>query len=169
MSDDLADLRDRLRVLEDKEAIRTLLATIARGTDRYDGALLAGAIHADAALDMGGKAMTGAAFAAALKPPPVSRPGRMHILGNERIEVDGDTARSESYLVSCQDVLVDEVRKTRIRAGRYIDRFERRDGTWKLAARTMIDEWARIDPVGEAIEIAGHHGQPAPDDVSYQR
>ena len=80
-----------------------------------------------------------------------------------------DVARCESYLVSCQDVLVDEVRQTRIRAGRYIDRFERRDGEWKLADRTMIDEWARIDAVGEAIEITGHSGRPAPDDISYQR
>ena len=168
MSDDLSALRDRLQVLEDKEAIRSLLAMIARGTDRYDGALLQSAIHADATMDMGGKAMTGRAFAGAMTPPAAPRPGRMHILGNERIDVDGDVARSESYLVSCQDVLVEGVRKTRIRAGRYIDRFERRDGEWKLAARTMIDEWARIDPVGEAVEIAGHSGRPAPHDVSYQ-
>lgn len=167
MIDDLAAMRDRLQILEDKEAIRTLLATIARGTDRYDGHLLASAIHADAVMDMGGKAMTGAAFAAALQPPATPRPGRMHILGNERVEVAGDTARSESYLVSCQDVLVDAVRKTRIRAGRYIDRFERRDGEWKLAARIMVDEWARIDAVGETIEITGHSGRPAPDDISY--
>jgi hypothetical protein len=168
VSDDLSALCDRVRILEDKEAIRTLLATIARGTDRYDGTLLAGAIHADAVLDMGGKVMTGAAFIAALRPPMSPRPGRMHILGNECIGVAGDAARSESYLVSCQDVLVDDLRKTRIRAGRYIDRFERRDGEWKLAARTMIDEWARIDTVSEAIEITGHSGRPAPDDISYQ-
>jgi len=168
VSDDLAALRDRLQILEDKEAIRSLLATIARGTDRYDGQLLASAIHADAVLDMGGKTMTGAAFATALRPPAIPRPGRMHLLGNERVEVVGDTARSESYLVSCQDVLVDGVRKTRIRAGRYIDRFERRGGEWKLAARTMVDEWSRIDTVGEAIEIIGHSGQPAPHDISCQ-
>lgn len=168
MIDDLAALRDRLQILEDKEAIRTLLATIARGTDRFDGELLASAIHADAVLDMGGKTMTGGAFAKALQPPAAPRPGRMHLLGNERVEVAGDTARSESYLLSCQDVLVDDVRKTRIRAGRYIDRFERRDGQWKLATRTMIDEWARIDAVGEAIDVIGHSGRPAPDDISYQ-
>src|SRR3546814_12127745 len=89
----------------------------------------------------------------------------MHIVGNGRVDIDGDIARSESYLVSCQDVLADGVRKTRIRAGRYVDRFERRNGTWKLAAPTMIDEWARIDPVGEAIDITGHSGQPPPHDL----
>lgn len=169
MSDGLPVLLDRVRILEDKEAIRTLLATIARGTDRYDGDLLGSAIYPDAVMDMGGKTMNGSAFAAALHAPPAPRPGRMHILGNERIDVDGDIAHSESYLVSCQDVLADGVRKTRIRAGRYVDRFERREGIWKLAARTMIDEWGRIDPVGEAIDVGGHSGKPAPDDISYQR
>lgn len=168
MSDTLAALADRLRVLEDKEAIRDILARIARGTDRYDGALLAASIHDDAELDMGGKVMDGASFAAALKPPASPRPGRMHILGNERIEVSGDMATAESYLVSCQDVLADGVRRTRIRAGRYIDRFERRGGVWKLARRTMIDEWSRIDDVREAVAIAGESGRPAPDDFSYR-
>jgi hypothetical protein len=168
VSEASSDLHDRLRVLEDKESIRSLLATIARATDRYDGELLEGAIHADAVMDMGGKKLTGGAFAQAMKAPAAPRPGRMHILGNERIDVDGNVARSESYLVSCQDVLADGVRKTRIRAGRYIDRFERRSGQWKLAARTMIDEWARIDPVNEAIDVSGHSGKPAPHDISYQ-
>jgi len=161
-------LEARLRTLEDKEAIRARLSEIARGTDRFDPALLAGAIHEDALLDMGGAApMSGAAFAAALKAPAAPRPGRMHIVSNERIDVAGDTANSESYVLSCQDVLVDGVRKTRIRAGRYLDRFERRDGDWKLAARTFVDEWGRIDPVGEPIAQGAHVGRPAPDDLSY--
>jgi hypothetical protein len=163
----LADMLVRLRHLEDMEAIRTLLATIARGTDRYDGALLAAAIHEDATMDMGGAPMTGAAFARALKAPAAPRPGRMHVVANARIEVEGDAARSESHIVSCQDVMVDGIRKTRIRAGRYLDRWERRSGAWKLAARMLVDEWGRIDPVGEAISPGRHLGSPAPDDLSY--
>ncbi len=168
MSDALAAVLDRLQRLEDKEAIRDTLARIARGTDRYDTELLAASIHEDAELNMGGKIMDGATFAAALKPPVTSRPGRMHILGNERIEVSGDSATAESYLVSCQDVLVDDVRKTRIRAGRYVDRFERRDGVWKLARRIMIDEWSRVDDVHEAVAITGESGAPKPGDFSYR-
>jgi len=160
-------LAARLARLEDIEAIRLVLRQIARGTDRYDGALLARAIHADALLDMGGAApLRGNAFAAALKPPAAPRPGRMHIVTNERIDIEGDEAESESYVLSCQDVLVDGVRKTRLRAGRYLDRFARRDGVWKLAARTLIDEWGRVDEVVEAITPGAHQGRPAPDDLS---
>lgn len=161
-------LEARLQRLEDIEAIRRLLREIARGTDRFDAELLAAAIHADAVLDMGGASpMTGAAFAAALKPPAAPRPGRMHVVTNERIDVDGDGAASETYILSCQDVLVDGVRKTRLRAGRYLDRFERRGGAWKLSARTLVDEWSRIDEVIEAVTPGRHQGGPAPDDLSY--
>lgn len=167
MSNEAASLAARLRVLEDKEAIRALLAGIARGTDRYDRNLLGKAIAAGAVLDMGGKIpVSGADFVAALAPPAEPRPGRMHLLANERIEVDGDLATSESYVVSCQDVLVEGVRKTRIRAGRYLDRFERRDGGWQLVARTLVDEWSRVDPVAEAVPPGAHIGRPAPDDLS---
>lgn len=168
MSDDVTGILARLEHLEAREAVREALLAIARGTDRFDGALLASVIHADAELDMGGKMMTGAAFAAALKPPAASRPGRMHIVSNQRIDVSGDRASTESYLVSCQDVEIDGVRKTRIRAGRYIDRFERRAGVWKLARRTLIDEWSRVDVVGEATAITGESGRPFPDDFSYR-
>jgi hypothetical protein len=162
-------LEARLQRLEDVEAIRILLREIARGTDRFDGDLLAASIHADAVLDMGGASpMSGAAFAAALKPPAAPRPGRMHIITNERIEVDGDGAASETYILSCQDVLVDGVRKTRLRAGRYLDRFARRGGAWKLSARTLVDEWSRIDEVIEAVAPGRHTGAPAPDDPSYR-
>jgi len=160
-------LEARLRRLEDIEDIRRLLRQIARGTDRFDGALLAASIDADAVLDMGGAApMSGAAFVAALKPPEAPRPGRMHILANEQIDVAGDAASSETYILSCQDVLVDGVRKTRLRAGRYLDRFARHDGAWKLSARTLVDEWSRIDEVIEAVAPGRHEGRPAPHDLS---
>jgi hypothetical protein len=63
--------------------------------------------------------------------------------------------------------MIDDVRNTRIRAGRYLDRWERRQGEWKLAERTLIDEWARIDPICELIEPGSHRGKPAPEDLSY--
>ena len=162
------EINARVRRLEDVETIRGLLAEIARGTDRYDSQLLASLIHEDAVLDMGsGGDMSGAAFAAALRPPAEPRPGRMHFVSNVRIALDGDAARSESYIVSIQDVLIAGVRKTRIRAGRYLDRWERRERRWKLSARTLVDEWGRIDQVIEAIDPGAYRGLPAPDDLSY--
>src|SRR3954466_11933000 len=139
-----ADVATRLARIEDRLAIVDLLAAIARGIDRYDRALLAASIWPDADIDMGlDTTMTGAAFAAALKPPAAPRPGRMHVLGNPRVEIEGDRACSEAHIISCMDVMIDGLRQTRVRAGRYLDRFERREGRWGLAARTMVDEWGR--------------------------
>lgn len=162
-----AALEVRLRRLEDREAIREVLTGIARGTDRFDQALLARYIAPDARLDMGGKApLAGVDFVAALRRPDQPRPGRMHLVSNERIEVSGDTARSETYLVSCQDVVVEGIRKTRVRAGRYLDRFERRASGWQLVERMLIDEWGRVDEVVEMPAQGAHLGLPVPDDPS---
>lgn len=159
----------RLRVLEDRAAIHDLTTGIARGVDRYDGALLAESIWPDAVIDMGGdKPISGEAFVAAIKAPTKPRPGRMHIVSNQRIGLEDDRAAAESQIISCQDSFQDGVRKTRIRAGRYLDRFERRGGKWKLSARTMVDEWGRIDAIDEVPAQGRHLGGPAPSDLSCQ-
>lgn len=168
MDTGLDEMSSRLRRLEDIETIRSLLVKIARGTDRYDCDLLASIVDEDAVLDMGsGRKIGGAAFVTALRPPAEPRPGRMHLVSNVRIDLEGDKARSESYIVSIQDVLVAGVRKTRIRAGRYLDRWERRGQGWKLFGRTLVDEWSRIDDVTEVVDAGAYCGRPAPDDLSY--
>jgi hypothetical protein len=162
------ELLARIRHLEDRVAIAELIRQIARGTDRFDTALLQDCIAADARIDMGtGETISGASFAAHLRPPAAPRPGRMHVVSNERIEIAADRACSETYIVSWQDQLVDGIRRTRVRAGRYLDRFERRDGRWLLNERIMVDEWGRIDPVADTAPQGKHLGQPAPEDASY--
>jgi hypothetical protein len=167
---DIAALRQELRALRDREAVRDVVHAIARGVDRFDQTLLAASILPHAVFDRGGaEPMTGAAFVAGLKPPAEPRPGRMHVIGNVSVQVDGDTAKSEAYIVSCMDVLKDEVAHTRLRAGRYLDRFRRDGGGWRLSHRIMIDEWSRIDAVVESAPQGRHRGRPAPDDLSYDK
>lgn len=161
-------LAGRIAAIEDHIAIEQLLYGIASGVDRYDGATLGRLIAADAKIDMGGgSVMTGAAFAAAIKPPAEPRPGRMHALSNIRIALDGDAASSECHIISWQDQLTDGVRITRVRAGRYLDTHARSANGWQLASRTLIDEWSRIDPVGEIAPQGQYLGRPAPDDLLY--
>ncbi|MEI9927014.1 MAG: nuclear transport factor 2 family protein [Sphingomonas sp.] len=161
-------LAARLARIEDRAAVEDVLYGIARGVDRYDGALLAHLIDPDAVFDMGGEApTTGAAFVAAIKPPAHPRPGRMHVVSNAQIVVEGDGARSESHIVSWQDQLVDGARVTRVRAGRYLDRFARGAAGWRLVGRVMVDEWSRIDPVAQTAPQGRHLGRPAPDDLLY--
>jgi hypothetical protein len=168
MSDDRV-LLDELRRLQDRNAVYDVIVAIAAGIDRYDPALLRSAIWSDADIDMGGaQTITGETFAAALKRPETPAAGRMHIIGNHRIRLSGDCAESESYVMSCQELAAGDGAETRVRAGRYLDRFERRDGTWKLSGRLFIDEWSRLDPVVGRPALGRYAGAPAPDDLAYQ-
>ena len=36
----------------------------------------------------------------------------------------------------------------RLTGGRYVDRFERRDGRWRIAERTFVLDWMRTRPCG---------------------
>lgn len=163
-----AALEARIRLLEDKDSIREAIILIARGVDRFDTQLLARYIHPDAQLWMGGKAaMTGAVFVGKLSPPAVARPGRMHLVGNHRIDVDGDGARAETYVISCQDIEVGDERSTRLRAGRYLDHFIRDGDCWRLMERVLVDEWARSDRIADMPAQGIRLGSPAPDDLSY--
>jgi hypothetical protein len=170
LASEVAELRRELSLLKDRDAVRDLVHAIARGVDRFDQTLLAASILPDAVFDMGGaEPMTGAAFVAGLKPPAEPRPGRMHVIGNVSVQVDGDAAESEAYIVSCMDILKDGTAHTRVRAGRYLDRFRRDGGVWRLSHRIMIDEWGRVDPIVESAPQGRHRGRPAPGDLSYDK
>jgi len=73
----------------------------------------------------------------------------MHFVGNQLVEIDGDTARAESYCVAyhrrgAQD---GEQGHDLVLGLRYVDRMERRDGEWRIADRKCAFDWSRIDPV----------------------
>jgi hypothetical protein len=53
--------------------------------------------------------------------------------------------------------------------GRYVDRFERREGVWKIAHRQVIFEWSRIDQVEESYALEHFvTGQRSREDAVYQ-
>jgi hypothetical protein len=45
----------------------------------------------------------------------------------------------------------EEQRSLRIRAGRYVDRLERRGGRWGIVERVLVDEWNQINPMQERL------------------
>lgn len=75
----------------------------------------------------------------------------MHLLGLPMISLAGDTAEVETYAVAFHrrrggaGTLEDDVWGVR-----YLDRFERRHGEWRIARRTMIRDWRRVDAVASA-------------------
>ena len=77
----------------------------------------------------------------------------MHFLGNLRIEVEGGTAFTESYLLAFRAFERDGRAYTRTRALRFVDRLTRRNGEWRIAERVAVDDWNRIDEVDEPTAV----------------
>jgi hypothetical protein len=74
-----------------------------------------------------------------------------HFVGNELIELDGDSARSEQYSVCWHRVRAEaglpEI--DRVVGMRCLDRLERREGEWRIRERIVIHDWQRQDPVAK--------------------
>jgi hypothetical protein len=72
-----------------------------------------------------------------------------HNTGNQLVEVKGDAAWAEHYTISSHRIAADDKGPERdwIAHGRYIDRFERRGGEWKIARRKMVVDYTRLDHV----------------------
>ena len=158
-----------LRTLLDRAQIHDALMRYCRGVDRGDGELVMSALHPDATLDLGRGPMPAAALAEGVT--KIAAAGTMHFIGNEYVEVDGDTAYGETYFISYA-TLTDsgEPGKLAIRArgGRYLDRWERRDGEWKIARRVLVDEWSRIDELPAPMTPpTGRVGLRSKDDPVY--
>ena len=65
-----------------------------------------------------------------------------HTLGQSRIDfADTDTAFVETYVIAATGRQVDGDEVIDLVGGRYVDRFERRDGAWKVADRIFVPDW----------------------------
>lgn len=169
----LQALDEDVRHLRDCEEIRQVMYAYARGVDRADQALIAPTFHDDAFDDhgnfKGGKAETLAALkrSSQIKETTAS----FHHLGNILIDLKGDEADVETYFIAVQRREEDGKAFSRIRAGRYLDRFAKRDGNWRVLKRTVVDDWSRLDEiVATAREVTqeNHHGTRNREDPSYR-
>ncbi len=140
----LADLLARQDRIESKEAIRDCLFRYCRGIDRADAATLRSAYWPDGIDDhvlFNGNAYE---FIDWCVPLLAQLEHSQHMLGNMLIELDGDEARAETYYHAYE-------RRRRPSGdpyemyvgGRYLDRFARRDGEWRILHRTVMWDWFR--------------------------
>jgi len=167
----VSEVRDpQIQGLLDRSAIQDCLARYARGLDRHDEALVLSAYFEDA-VDRHGQ-FTGsprelAAWGAGQHESVWD--AHQHFLSNTTIELDGDLAHVETYVMFVQrrrgGAVVD------FGGGRYVDRFERRAGEWRIAARVLVMDWvceaAAADPRGVLARYA--RGRWDREDLSYAR
>jgi ketosteroid isomerase-like protein len=133
-----------------RDAIRRLLTGYCRGVDRGDKALLASVYWEDSTVISGVVNASGPQFANDIIDYVTANLDYcFHSIANEWIEVQGDHAVGEHYIIAqmCaggQDVMT---------GGRYIDSYERRDGVWKIKARTFVADWNTSHP--KSLELDG--------------
>jgi SnoaL-like protein len=132
-----------VEVLPAERAIRRALQNYCRGIDRLDRELLASAWHPGATVDYVG-AFTGTAeelvdFFMELH---LEFSSHSHQVTNLTVEVQGDAAVSEAYVTA-------RLRRTEpdtgreidhVVAGRYLDRWSKRDGAWAIDHRTYYND-----------------------------
>lgn len=169
MSFDTATQQRLLRMLDERD-IHEVLTRYCRGVDRCDTDLIASCYHEDAVDDHGTWSAYGRDAAATIVERV--RPGldtAMHFLGNVRIEVESDAAFAESYILAYRSFQRAGRAYTRVRALRFVDRFTRRQGQWRIAERVVADDWNRVDEVVEAMREADQfrHGSKDRDDPVY--
>ena len=149
-----AKLEARVREMLDKQEIHEVLMRYCRGVDRGEADLVTASYHPDAVDDRGAMAVvgrdTGAKFTGSKAMTKTRQAGGQHFTGNVLIELEGDKAYVESYFISFAATEKDDGEYTRMRGARYLDRFERRGGAWKIAYRVVADEWDRLDKLVEA-------------------
>jgi hypothetical protein len=159
-----------LAALLAKEEIRECLLRFARGCDRVDENLLLSAFHDDA-VDLHGPSTAPREFLKWWLPEQERREVRQGFLTNISIDLDldGDAAHVESYYL-CVIGFRDQS-QAMVQGGRYVDRFERRDGVgWRIATRVLIPEFVlEADAHATAALIASSPGRRSGDDPSYER
>jgi hypothetical protein len=163
----------RLEGLLDRQDILDCLTRFSRGMDRFDRELFLSAFHADATIAAGdfvGNPRELYDWASAMHEQGQS--ATQHNLANHTCHIDGDTAHAETYYLFAAR---NRDESNWIAGGRYLDRLERRDGTWKITLRTNVIEWSGLLPTLPIpfADVPDIHlnGTPARsrDDPSYQR
>jgi len=137
-----------LASLLDRQAIHEVMMRYCRGVDRQDAELLRSTYWPDAWDDHGLFSGVRDDFVAWVIPfLRDSFSTVIHNIGNELVELEGDIAFSESYFSGYYELTHNGLAHTRVSCGRYIDRFERREGEWRIARRTVVNDWGRLDPL----------------------
>jgi hypothetical protein len=158
-----------------RQELRELGLGYCRGVDRADEALLSGLFHPDAIVITGLVNDNGRSFPATMARyvrEKLKRP--FHSVSNDWYEIAGDRAHGESYVLAAFSRSVDGQERDSLVGGRFIDRFERRDGAWRFSQRTFVLDWSLDSPPtgvydGGMYQQLTLRGGFKPDDPIYLR
>lgn len=150
--------------IEDREAIREIIALYAHAIDRRRWEMMERLFHGDARFGFGPIEGDWRGFvqqARAIIDPCIAT---QHQLGQTLIGFETETrAQCETYMTAmhivpagyCAQAFPDRGKTySAVIAGRYIDSFEKRGGEWRIARRQGLYDWREYRDLGEA-ELIG--------------
>lgn len=146
--------------IEDREAIRDVLAAYAHAIDRRRWEMMERLFHTDATFRFGlvqGDWRSFVDQARAIIDPCLAT---QHQLGQTLFGFEGDSlCHTETYMTAMHTIppgypmtaaFPDKgVIYSGIVAGRYVDRFEKRGGVWRIAKRVVVMDWNLNQPSTE--------------------
>jgi len=172
-NDDFDQLRADVQYLKDRTAIMDCIANHARGHDRHDVDLLTATYHDDGVDEHGAAINAGGDYAQwANAVHAATSQAHTHNITTHSCEIDGDTAHCESYVLVA--LLTPDASVATVMSGRYIDRLERREGSWKIALRRGTVDLA-FSADARLLKMPAFQSQLYPKgtrderDLSYQR
>lgn len=166
-------LEEVVRRLADEAAIRRVLTDLADAGDRLDLDRALDAYHPDATEEHGAVFVGSARDFLRWGMAP-DRPGAAvaieHCLSNFRIEVNGDRAASQTYVLAGLVRREDDGSEVVVWfGGRYLDHFERREGAWRISHRRLLLDWETSVARQHAYELDMYRmGVRSRDDASYE-
>lgn len=144
MATSIEQLQAAVQQMQDREAIKECVLRYCRGADRLDRELMLSAYHPDGIDEHGKFVGTGAEFVDwALRQHIDAHLSTQHYVHNHRCELDGDVAHAETYFMFVG--MNQRGKILQMNGGRYVDRFERRNGIWAIAYRICLRDWATLD------------------------
>lgn len=158
-----------LQRLIDKDQIRDAMMRYARGCDRREWDLARAAFFDDATDHHGDFKGPIDDFFAWIKPQHAQVAKSTHFLGNMLIEFASDTvAAVETYFIAnlelgpeaaghrkqfVSDGSAENPGRIQLEVvGRYVDRFEKRDGEWRIAKRQVVFDLQQSQPLNGNVD-----------------
>eukprot|EP00456_Euglypha_rotunda_P084752 TRINITY_DN85229_c0_g1_i1.p1 TRINITY_DN85229_c0_g1~~TRINITY_DN85229_c0_g1_i1.p1 ORF type:complete len:168 (-),score=47.57 TRINITY_DN85229_c0_g1_i1:17-520(-) len=157
-----------LRTISDRQQISELIHRYCRSVDRLDIPLGHSIWHADGVADYGEDVYRGDGRGVIDHICAQHRHTlhHSHQVTNILIDLDGDRAGSESYVIAALRVRRGDKLMQMTVWGRYVDRWSKRDGNWGLDHRLSIRDF---DEVREVSALYDHDiGRRDRGDPSYQ-
>jgi ketosteroid isomerase-like protein len=162
-------IQQELRELRDHQQIVSCLHRYSRGIDRCDVDIVESCFHPDAVQDTGMYVGSARGWAELVNGFHLGEClSQQHHLTNHVLEIDGDGAHVESYFLA---TVRGKDGTTKIVSGRWIDRFERRAGQWRIAVRVSTTEMVTDVPTADMTLADSRYVPWSRDreDVSYER